>query len=472
MNDNPDHTTQRAGAQASSLCGRQASCLPVSASLPPQAGSPRSAQAGSLCSATRREFLKSSGAGALAAAIAFPHIVSAAPNTETLRVGLIGCGGRGTGAAINALRADKNTALVAVADLFEERVQKCLEHVAKTQPEQMRVDKARCFLGFDAYQKVIASDVDVVLLVTPPAFRPQHLKAAIEAGKHAFAECIAAVDAPGIRSFLQSSELAASKNLGILSGFCWRYDASARAALEQMRAGAIGKVRAIYATYYRPSFTQHYGGQRHPEWTDLQWQLRDWPDFLWLGGDLCIGLSGGHSVDKMSWWMDDVMPLKALGVGGRQFPGEGNTFDHAQIIYEYAGGVRGFLGVRCQDGCHNENADYIIGSEGVCTIGKEPVPVITGAKPWRYAGKKNVMHQAEHDEFFASIRAGRPINDGKRMAHTSLMALMGRMAAYTGQEITWEQALNSKEQLVPETLDWNTKIEMTPAPQPGKTKFA
>jgi len=419
---------------------------------------------------SRRDFLKTSGATALGA-LAFPHILSSAPSTQTLHIGLVGCGGRGTGAAKEALNADSNTVVVALGDVFEDRLAQSLDALQKHAPDRVRVDKPRCFLGFDAYRKVIASDVDVVLLATPPAFRPQHLKAAVEAGKHAFAECIAAVDAPGIRSFLRSAELAKSKNLGILSGFCWRYDNSARAALEQIRAGAIGQIRAIYATYYRQSFTKHYCAERRPEWTDLQWQLRDWPDFLWLGGDLCIGLSGGHSADKMAWWINDLMPVKAVGVGGRQFPGEGNTFDHCQIIYEYPDGVRGFLGLRCQDGCHRENADYIIGSNGICTIGRGPAPVITGANPWTFSGKRTRMHQVEHDEFFASIRFGRPINDGRRMAHTTLMTLMGRMAAYTGQEITWEQALNSQQQLVPDDLDWNTKIELTPPPQPGQTKF-
>jgi predicted dehydrogenase len=355
--------------------------------------------------------------------------------------------------------------------LFDDRLQKSLELLRKDHAAQVQVDKSRCFLGFDAFQKVIDSDVDVVLLTTPPGFRPMHVKAAVHAGKHVFAECIAAVDAPGIRSFLESAEVAARRNLGILSGFCWRYDAGARAAAEQIRAGTIGNVRSIYATYYRGSFNRYYGKERKPEWSELEWQIRDWADFLWLGGDLCIGLSGGHSVDKMAWWMGDVMPLKAVGVGGRQFPGEGNTFDHCQVVYEYADGVRGFLGLRCQDGCFQENADYIIGSEGVCTVGNRKPPHISGAKSWRYEGTPNRMHQTEQDEFFASIRAGRPINQGKQMAHSSLMAIMGRMAAYTGKEITWEAALNSQQQLVPDHVDWDTKIQLTPPPQPGQTRF-
>ncbi|MGE0759463.1 MAG: Gfo/Idh/MocA family protein [Pirellulaceae bacterium] len=417
--------------------------------------------------ANRRNFIKASTAGALA----LPAILAAAPNTQTLRIGLIGCGGRGTAAAMEALHADANSVVVALGDVFEDRLASSLETLRRYAPERVKADAGRCFLGFHAYQKVIESDVDVVLLAAPPAFRPQHLKAAIDAGKHAFAECIAAVDAPGIRSFLDTAARAEERGLGILSGFCWRYDNSARAVREQIRAGAIGEVRTVYATYYRQSFNKHYGKERRREWSDLEWQIRDWADFLWLGGDLCIGLSGGHSADKMAWWFDDEMPVKAVGVGGRQFPGEGNTFDHCQITYEYASGVRGFLGLRCQDGCHNENADYIIGADGVCTLGKGPVPVISGLNSWTFQGKRERMHQQEQDEFFASIRAGRPINDGRRMAHTSLMALMGRMAAYTGQEITWEQALNSRQQLVPDHLSWDTKIELTPTAQPGVTKF-
>jgi predicted dehydrogenase len=388
-----------------------------------------------------------------------------------LKVGLVGCGGRGTGAAIEALRADPNVELTALGDVFRDKLDASVARLKKQMPDRVKVTPDRCFLGFDACQRVLDGGVDVVLLATPPAFRPRHLKAAVEAGVHAFCECIAAVDAPGIRSFLESAELARKKNLGILSGFCWRYSLPHRAVAEQIRSGAIGDVRAIYATYYRESFAHKYGGKRDPRWSDLEWQIRDWPDFLWLGGDLNIGLSGGHSVDKMAWWMGDVMPTKALAVGGKQFPDDGNTFDHCVVIYEYANGVRGFLGVRTQDGCHNDNSDYIIGSTGVCTIGRGPVPEIAGPKPWRYTGPLNNMYQTEHDEFFASIRAGTPINDGPRMAYTSLMALMGRIAAYTGREITWDQALHSQQSLVPEHLDWNTKIDLTPPPMPGVTRF-
>jgi len=414
---------------------------------------------------TRREFLKTT-----AALASFPAIASAAPNSDQLRIGLVGCGGRGTGAAVQALTADSNVVVTALGDVFEPPIQRSLQILRTKAPDKVKVEPERCFVGFDAYQKVIAHS-DVVLLTTPPGFRPLHLKAAIDAGRHAFMEITAGVDAPGVRSVLASAELARQKNLGILSGFCWRYNERHRGAVEQIRAGAIGEIRAIYATYLRGSLTQSHHGPREPWMNDLQWQFRNWHNYTWLSGDVTILLSGGHSVDKMAWWLGDVIPLKAVATGSRQFEAEGNIFDNCSVAYEYAGGVRGFLHCRSQAGCHGENSDYIIGTKGVCTIGRGPLPMITGETTWRYSGVQNDMYQTEHDEFFSSIRAGRPINDGTRMAHTTLMAIMGRMAAYTGQEITWEMALNSQERLVPELVDWNTKFETPPLAVPGITKF-
>jgi predicted dehydrogenase len=407
----------------------------------------------------------------MASPLACPGILSAARISQTLRVGLIGCGGRGTGAAANALKADPHVELAAMGDLFEDNLQSSLALLKKELPDQVKVAPERCLLGFDAYQRVIDSGVDVVLLTTPPGFRPQHLQAAVDAGKHAFVEITAAIDAPGVRSVLRSAELARQKNLTIVSGFCWRYNAAHRAVAEQIRQEQIGDVRAVYATYYRSDLGHKYHASRTPEMGDLKRQIRDWYDCLWLSGDVTILLSGGHSVDKMSWWLGDVMPSKCVAVGGRVQPSAGNTFDHGFVVYEYAGGIRGFLGCRSQTGCYSENADYVIGARGICTIGRGRVPTIEGERPWRYLGPLNNMYQTEHDELFASIRSGKPINDGVRMAHTTLMAVMGRMAAYTGQEITWDQALNSQQQLLPERLDWNTRIEPLPLAVPGITPF-
>ena len=212
--------------------------------------------------------------------------------------------------------------------------------------------------------------------------------------------------------------------------------------------------------------------QRQPRMSDVEWQLRNWYNFVWLCGDSLVE-QAVHSVDKMAWVMQDVPPLKAVAVGGRQIPAHGgNIFDHFEVNYEYADGVRGFLGCRQQTNCYGENRDYIMGAKGLALIGGRKAPVeINGEKEWRYQGPTPNMYQVEHDELFASIRSGKPINDGVRMAHSTLMAIMGRMAAYNGQEITWEQALNSQERLVPEKLDWNMALEAPPMAMPGITKF-
>jgi myo-inositol 2-dehydrogenase / D-chiro-inositol 1-dehydrogenase len=211
--------------------------------------------------------------------------------------------------------------------------------------------------------------------------------------------------------------------------------------------------------------------ERPAGFTDLQWQLRNWYNFVWLSGDGLVE-QAVHSVDKMAWAMNDVPPLKAVAVGGRQTPNnEGNIFDHIEVNFEYANGVRGFLGCRQQNGCFNENSDYFMGADGVATIDGRRGPVIAGKNAWRYSGKTNEMYQTEHDELFASIRSGKPINDGDRMCSSTLMAIMGRMAAYTGLQITWEEALNSQENLVPEHLDWNMRLPIAPMAIPGRTKF-
>lgn len=423
---------------------------------------------------TRRTFLRRSASAAAVSALGawrgVPAVIAGPGHTQTLRVGLIGCGGRGTGAAAQALAADRNVELAAMGDLFEGRIESSLALLRKEAPGKVKVERDRCFLGFDACQKVLQSGVDVVLLATPPAFRPQHLAAAVAAGSHVFAEITAAVDAPGVRSVLRSAEVARQKTLAIVSGFCWRYDRSLRAACEQIRKGAIGEIRALYATYLRGDLSHKYSGPRKPGTSDLAWQLRDWYDYLWLSGDTTIVCSGGHSVDKMSWWLGDVMPIKAVATGSRVYPGDGNTFDNCFVAYEYASGIRGFLACRSQPGCYTENADHIVGAKGICTIHHGRAPIIRGENSWRYSGPKCNMYQTEHDELFASIRAGKPINDGTRMAHTTLMAILGRMAAYTGQEVTWEQAINSQQSLVPEKLDWSTKIETPPTARPGLTK--
>jgi predicted dehydrogenase len=420
---------------------------------------------------SRREFLKTSAlvGSALAAPAILPGQLFAKENTDALRVGLIGCGGRGSGAASEALSADKNVVITAMGDAFEEQLQKSLQSLQQAHPDKVKVTPEKCFVGLDAYQKVIDSGVDVVLLATPPGFRPVHLKAAVDAGKHIFCEKPMATDASGVRSVLESVEVAKEKSLSLVAGFCWRYEVARREFYRRVREGAIGDLRAIYATYYTgPVKPMPPASERPADMGDLEWQMRNWYNFVWLSGDGYVE-QAIHSVDKVAWAMKDQPPLKAVAVGGRQTPNnQGDIYDHMFVVYEYPDDVRAFVGQRQIAHTHSENSDYLMGTAG---FGRIPALSLKGKENWRFKGPTNDMYQNEHDELFASIRSGKPINDGERMAHSTLMGIMGRMAAYTGQEVTWEQALNSQEKLVPDPLDWKMKLDITPMAVPGLTKF-
>jgi predicted dehydrogenase len=425
---------------------------------------------------SRRDFLKSSAL--VGSALAAPAILSsnlfAGTNSDTLRVGLVGCGGRGSGAADQALTADKNVILTAMADAFEDRLQTSLKNLQTKHPEKVKVTPEKCFVGLDAYQKLIDSGVDVVLLATPPAFRPAHLKAAVAANKHVFTEKPMATDAPGVRSVLATAEEAKKKNLSLVAGFCYRYSHGVRGIMNRIHDGAIGDVRALYTTFNTGSVWAPFA--RRPEWTDMQYQVKNWYYYTWLSGDHIVE-QAVHCLDKMSWAMKDVPPVKCVAHGGRQTrtgPEFGNIFDHFSVVYEYASGARGFHFSRQQDHCYSDNSDYILGSDGVGHIVRafSGPYIIKGKTNWRFREDKATdMYQNEHDEFFASIRDGKPMNDGQWMANSTLIAIMGRMAAYTGQEVTWEQAMSSEERLVPENPGWDTPIAVAPVAMPGQTKF-
>jgi len=433
----------------------------------------------SVVSSSRRQFLRNSGAaaigGALGSPLALTRKASAARSRgDTLKVGLIGCGGRGTGAAAQALSTGQDVVLTAMADVFEDRLQRSRKNLRANEQfgPRVKVPDNACFVGLDAYREVIGSGVDVVILTTPPGFRPQHLQAAVEAGKHIFCEKPMATDAPGVRSVLQSAAKAKEKNLALVAGFCWRYDLARRAFYEQVHQGAIGAIRAVYATYLTgPVKPMPPAGNRPAGMSDVEWQLHNWYNFVWLSGDGLVE-QACHSVDKIAWAMNGVLPIKAVATGGRQFPNnEGNIFDHIDVFYEFPDGVRAFMAQRQISGCYGENSDYLMGADGVGTIKGWNDPVITGKKSWRYRGPKASMYQVEHNKLFDSIRNGQPINDGVWMAHSTLMGIMGRMAAYTGKEISWDQALNSQLKLVPDNLTWDMDLPIRPMAMPGRTEF-
>ena len=417
----------------------------------------------------RRAFLKT----AAAVAAGFPAIISAQSVTNAIKVGLVGCGGRGSGAALQALRADDYTELTSVADIDQGQIDSSLATLRKAAGagDRVRVARESQHLGLDAFQGVIA-ETDAVLLATPPGFRPAHLAACMEASKHVFCEKPVAVDAPGVRSALQSAEVASRKNLSYVSGFTWRYNNMVQETFEQIHNGVLGKVVAYYATYYtNPIKTMPPADTRPAGMSDIEWQIRNWYNFVWLGGDSLVE-QAVHSADKIAWSTRDEPPVSCVGIGGRTIPAEGgNIYDHFEINYLYPNGFRAFLASRQMEGCHNENSDYILGADGACTLGRGTLPRIGGKQSWTFTGQQYNAYQREHDVLFSSMRQGKPVNDGKRMATSTLLAIMGRMAAYTGQEITWEQALNSQEKLGPDRVDWNGNFDPPPRAQPGITKF-
>lgn len=423
---------------------------------------------------TRRKFVQTS---TLAAGGAFVGtLTSAAPvhaaGDDVLRVGLIGCGGRGTGAAAQALQADRNVKLVAMGDVFEDRLQLSLKSLQAIEGLGPKIDvpAERQFVGFDAYKQVLAGGVDVVLLTTPPHFRPIHMQAAVAAGKHVFAEKPCAVDAAGVHSVLRTCEEAKRKNLSVVSGLCLRYHQPYREAVRRIRDGAIGEVRTLLANDYRgPIWIK----PRQPEWTDMHWQMRNWYYFTWLSGDFNVE-QHVHNLDLCAWAMGDQYPVKAIGIGGREVrkgPEYGNIFDHHSVVYEYADGTKLISNTRQIAGCKNDISVGILGSRGSAQLTERRNGVrITTAEEWTYCDDAKNMYQVEHDELFASIRAGNPINNGEYMAKSSLLAIMGRMATYTGKEITWDMAWNSKEDLNPPRYEWG-EIATPEVAVPGVTKY-
>ena len=420
----------------------------------------------------RRDFIKA-GAGALAVA-GFPAIISGqASVTNGLKVGLIGAGGRGSGAAGQALTADPNNVLTAVADIDEAIVENSANRLRRSERFGSRVKIDNAFFGLDAFDKVINSGVDVVLLATPPGFRPQHLTAAVNAGKHVFAEKPCAVDSPGVREVIAAQKLAQTKNLGLVAGFCWRYNEMVQQAVEQMKNGAIGRMVAHYSTYYtNPVKPMPPESSRPSGMSDIEWQIRNWYNFTWTCGDSLVE-QAVHNADKIMWFMNDQPPASCVGVGGRAVPANGgNIFDHFDINYVWPNGYRVFLVNRQSTGCYNGTLDYVMGTDGTLLLGGGPARIESpdGKVKWQFQGEAYDMYQREHDVLFNSIRAGKPKNDDLNLATSTLLAIMGRQAAYSGQQLTWEQSLNSELSLMPKPLDWTGKHEPHPLAQPGRAK--
>jgi predicted dehydrogenase len=427
---------------------------------------------------SRRTFLKQASMGLAGAAAVRVPLVHGAPADARIRIGVIGCGGRGTGAALDALGAatkviypsegyhtedvtaasrveHENITVVALADLFEDRLARARGELAKL---DVRIPDDRCFVGFDAYRKLLAiGEINYVILATPPHFRPQHLMAAIEAGKHAFIEKPVAVDGPGVRLVMKAGELAKQKALGIAAGTQRRHDRGYRETIQRIHDGAIGEL--VYGKCY------WNGGQiwvidREPGWSDLEWQLRNWNYFTWLSGDHIVE-QHVHNLDVMNWAIG-AHPVRAVsGLGGRQVRvGErhGHIFDHFAVEYEYPNGVTMFSQCRQINGCQNNVSEMVFGTAGSSNCASRIDPK-SGAK-WRFAGESASAYRLTHEDLIASILARAPINDAQAVAESTLTGIMGREAAYSGRPVTWEAALNSEMRLGP------AEYTMGPYPMP------
>jgi predicted dehydrogenase len=432
---------------------------------------------------SRRDFVKTTAVAAATAAamMSIPKGVYAA-GSGTIRVGLVGCGGRGTGAAQNALNAGPDIKLVAMGDMFRDKLDANLKAI-KTDPDngpRIDVPAARQFVGWDAYKGVIDA-CDMVILATPPHFRPMHLKAVLDANKHCFCEKPVAVDAPGVRMQMETSKKFAEKGKSMVSGLCYRYDTHKIEIMKRVHAGDIGKILNMQCNYITSGL---WSNPRKPEWSDMEWQLRNWLYFTWLSGDM-ITEQHIHSLDKMMWTMKDVPPAKCYSSGGRtvrtERPTFGNVYDHFATVYEWEDGTKCFAHARqwtnpngkFDDKIFKEVADHVFGTEGVAALQEH---IITGSKPYKdpIPAKRihsSVMYNAEHVALADSIRNNKPINNGDYMCKSTLMAIMGRMAAYTGQEVTWEQALNNTENLSPAKYEFGP-LALPDVAVPGMSDLA
>jgi len=409
---------------------------------------------------SRRSFLRQSIVLSSAVAVA-PYATSLgvhAAGSDVIRIGLIGCGGRGTGAAVNALNAGPDIRLVALADIFAERLEDGLNELRAAKPDQVDVTPERRFVGFDAYRQLIECGVDVVLIAPTSHFIPEIFRAAVTAGKHVFCEKPHGIDLPGLKVSMAAVEEAKRKGLNVVSGLCWRYDTGVRETMQRVHDGAIGDIVAIQETYVTVPYILR---KRRPDQNEITHQLWNWYHFNWLSGDQ-TAQQLIHSLDKASWALGDRPPRKAWGMGGRQTclePIYGDQFDHHAVVFEYENGARIYGFTRDQQECHNETSDFIMGTKGTCNLLDFS---IRGEKAWRFEGKRDNMYDLEHRALFDAVRSGQPINNGQYMCLSSALAIMAQMACYSGSLVTWEEAMQSKRSYALRKYGWDVEPPVKP----------
>ena len=422
---------------------------------------------------SRREFL--GGALAAAAAMAVPRPAGAqAPvkGSDAIRVVVVGCGGRGTGAAAQALKADPGVVVWAMCDAFPDRIDAAIESLKKAGlGDRVQVPPERRFAGIDAAPRACASGAHAAILAGPPGFRPMHLKAAVDAGLHVFCEKPMFVDGAGALQVIDAAAAARAKGLNLVSGFCWRRSSPERALFERIAAGDIGDVVAMHSDY----LTSPLGTvPRQQGWSDMAFQVRNWQHMVWLSGDFIVE-QAVHSIDKINWAFGNAPPIRCTGVGGRalreNLPERGDVYDHFAVVYEWPEDRRATLVWRQYPDCFNENVDTVIGTRGRAFVnGWAGQQRIAGEKAWAYPadGPRPNMYQVEHDELFKAMREGRRIDDSEWMVQSCRLALMGRAAAYTGDAVTWEQVMTDRSSLLPPVLAMDATPPTPTVRMPGR----
>jgi len=416
---------------------------------------------------TRRDFVKTSAAIA-AGSMAAAHLAVArsahAAGSDAVNIGLIGCGGRGTGAAMNAMEASPRVHIIALADVFQDRLDSSRKGLAG-RGDRARVADDRCYLGFDAYKELLADGVDSVILATPPHFRPIHVAAAVDAGCHVFMEKPVAVDPVGIRKVIAAGEVADRKGLSVVAGTQRRHEARYLALMKHIQHGAIGDVVAARCYWNQGGLWMN---EPRPEWSDMEWQLRNWLYFTWLSGDHIVE-QHVHNIDVVNWAIG-AHPIRALGLGGRQVrtdPDYGHIYDHFAIEFEYPNNIFALSMCRQIDGCDNRVHEVVHGTKGHATTAHGTV--IAGETDWRFEDDNPNPYVQEHRDLIASISGeGKRYNEARQVAESTLCAIMGRMSCYTGKEVTWERAMNSKLDLSPPSYEFGD-LPVPPVAMPGQT---
>ncbi|MDR2423675.1 MAG: Gfo/Idh/MocA family oxidoreductase [Prevotellaceae bacterium] len=398
---------------------------------------------------------KDSGSGKIRNVVV-PEILPSAPDGRTLKAGLVGCGGRGTGAAFNFIAAGKGLQITALGDVFPDRLEACRSALAQS---GQQIADGNCFAGFDAYRQVIDADVDVVLLCTPPIFRPLHFEYAISKNKHCFIEKPCAVDPVGARQMMAIGKRAEQQGLSVISGTIRRSQKDCIETYRRVAGGAIGDIVSAHVSRMGGSL---WYKKREPEWNDMEYMLRNWVNFCWTSGDFVVE-QFIHEIDQMSWFTGDRKPLRAEANGGRQRRVTGDMYDHISIEYLYENGSRAHCTSRQISGCDTQNVIMVYGTKGYTNC-NNTIFNLDGSVAWKYPyPKKEDADQSmavpdpyvqELIRLVTAIRTGKPLNDVDKHVQSTLMAIMGRESAYTGKFVTWEQIMASNQKLGPETIDF------------------